>query len=400
MPEVQTLPSGRYSVRWRDALGRRHTPGFSFPTKSAARKYGEDRESEVRRGEHHDPKAGRVLLRDFATDWLAGYVAEPRTVTKVRSHIELTIKAGVGGAAPLGDLRLDAIDEMAVQAWVKRLTELARAPATIAGYHRTLSMILNAAVRAKRIRANPADRTTLPTRAPASDFYWEREEVDAIRAQLSRPLDRAVFELLLGTGMRWGEMAGLHADRWHPLRRQVGIVDALEEEHGFRLKAYPKGKKRRDVPVDEYVVEAVAAWLAETKPIVCGLKHPRGVRCSGLLFHDDGRPLSRHIWPREVLTPAIAAATVGEGKKAKPVRPGSAHALRHTYASWLIIDGVTARVVQDLLGHSSSRMTDRYAHLAPSNLSDPRLLAALAKSAPAVGRFVGQPESAVVEQVR
>lgn len=383
MPEVTQLPSGWYRVRWRDAMGRRHSPGFSFPTKSAARKYGQDREAEVRRGEHQDPKAGRILLRDFADTWLAGYVAEPRTVSKVRSHIELYLKKPVGGVAPLGDLRLDALTELQIQTWVKRLTELNRSPATVAGYHRTLCTILNAAVREKQLRVNPAERITLPTVPPPTDFYWERGEVDAIRAQLTRPLDRAVFETLIGTGMRWGEMAALHADRWQPLRRQVSVVEVLEEEKGLRLKAYPKGGRRRDLPVDIQVVDAVAAWLAESPPVPCGLKHPRGVRCPGLLFHDGGAPLSRHSWPRDVLAPAIEKARV---------RPGSPHALRHTYASWLVLDGVPLRVVQVLLGHASSRTSERYSHLAPSELSDPRLLASLARrSEPSgVGQIVGQ----------
>lgn len=383
MPEVRELPSGRWGVRWRDALGNRHTPGFSFPTKAAARRYGLDREAEVRRGEHQDPKAGRVLLRDFATSWLEDtYIAEPRTVAKVRGHVTKYINSEVGGVCALGDTRLEDLDELAVQAWVKRLIALGREPATVVGYHRTLCTILNAAVRAKKIRTNPTADVTLPTIPPPSDFFWEREETDAILAQLERPLDRALFTLLLGAGPRWGEAAGLHLPRWQPLRRQVSIVEVLEEESGLRLKAYPKGKKRRDLPVAEHLVEEMAAWLASAAPIDCGLAHPRGERCPGLVFHDDGRPLSRHGWPRQVLEPAIAAAGA---------RPGSPHDLRHTYASWLVLDGVPLRVVQDLLGHGSARVTERYAHLAQNALNDPRLLASLARRpGGSVGQDVGQ----------
>ena len=46
------------------------------------------------------------------------------------------------------------------------------------------------------------------------------------------------------------------------------------------------------------------------------------------------------------------------------------HTLRHTYASWLVQSGVSLYVVQRLMGHKSIRMTERYAHLAPDNLSD------------------------------
>jgi site-specific recombinase XerD len=338
-----------------------------------ARTYGLDREAEVRAGLDRDPNAGRILLKDWISEWSENRVAEPRTLAKVKGHLDLYVLKGVGGVGPLGDMRLEQVDEMALQAWVKRLQAQELAPSTVAGIFTSLASVVRGAVRARRLVHDPTGNVTLPTLPPPDDFYWERDEIDKLRTQFTDVQDLALFELLIGTGVRWGEAVGLHLPRWQPLRRRLSVVEVIGEGGGYTLKQYPKGKRRRELPaVGPHLLEAMAAHLAAHPPIDCGLNHGRGKKCTGLVFHVDGRPLSRHGWPRLVLDPAIAAAKV---------RRGTPHDLRHTYASWLVIDGVPLRMVQELLGHASIRTTERYSHLSPNELDDPRLLASLCRTA-------------------
>src|SRR5438876_455994 len=116
------MGSGRWRARWLDPDGKwASTPGLSFPTRSAARAYGRDQEADIRRGEYRDPRSGQVLVRDWIEQWRESRIGEDRTLGEERTTIDRYILKGVGGAKPLGELTLDAIDELVVQAWVKRL---------------------------------------------------------------------------------------------------------------------------------------------------------------------------------------------------------------------------------------------------------------------------------------
>ncbi len=374
---VTLLDSGRYRVQWRDRNGRKvgPQPPRTFASKPAARRFGLDREAEVRAGTDVDPTLGRMLLRDWVEQWWESRVGESRSLDTDRTTIDTYVLKAVGDGKPLGDLRLEQVDEQVVQAWVKRLERLTRAdgrprlaPATIYRHFTVLSAVLRPAVRAGRIPRDPLGDIRLPALPPADDFYWEPEEIELLRAQMPTAKDLALLELLVGTGMRWGEAVGLHLPRWVPLRRRVSVVESLVERRGFELKP-PKNGKRRDLPVhDDLLLEVMAEHLRTSPPAPCGLDHGRGRSCPGLVFHAGGRPLSRHAWPRQVLDPAVKAAEV---------RRGTVHDLRHTYASWLALDGVSMRVVQQLLGHASIRSTERYSHLSPNTLDDPQLVASL-----------------------
>ncbi len=145
--------------------------------------------------------------------------------------------------------------------------------------------------------------------------------------------DRALLELLYGTGARISEAVGLAVD---DLDRGSGVV---------RLDG--KGGKQRVVPVGSYAGRAVEAYLVRSRPVLLAA----GSGTSTLLLNARGGRLSR----QSAWTVLRAAAT--RAALAVEVSP---HTLRHSYATHLLDGGADVRVVQELLGHASVTTTQVY----------------------------------------
>jgi integrase/recombinase XerD len=190
---------------------------------------------------------------------------------------------------------------------------------------------------------NPADRVS-PPRAPSRlpKALTVEQVADLIAATgADRPGasaeqlgDRALVEVLYGTGARVSEVLALDA---------ADAARLLEDpEAGLRLLG--KGGKQRVVPVGSYARAAIEAWLVRGRP---GLAR-RGV--SALFLNARGYRLSRQSAFNRIEALGERAGLVGV----------SPHTLRHSYATHLIDGGADIRVVQELLGHSSVATTQVY----------------------------------------
>ena len=145
--------------------------------------------------------------------------------------------------------------------------------------------------------------------------------------------DRALLELLYGTGARISEAVGLSVD---DLDRGAGLV---------RLDG--KGGKQRIVPVGSYARRAVEAYLVRARPTLAA----GGRGTPALLLNARGGRLSRQsAW--SVLR--AAAERAGLTVEVSP------HTLRHSFATHLLDGGADVRVVQELLGHASVTTTQVY----------------------------------------
>lgn len=145
----------------------------------------------------------------------------------------------------------------------------------------------------------------------------------------------AIFVVLaLNTGARRGELLGLE---WSRVDFDNALM-LLEPEH-------TKSRKRRSIPLNDaclMVLREMREWQFERLPS------------------------ARHVfsWERgRITTFKTAWATA---LRVAGINDFRVHDLRHTCASWLVMAGVPLQVVKDLLGHSSVTVTEKYAHLAPT----------------------------------
>lgn len=146
----------------------------------------------------------------------------------------------------------------------------------------------------------------------------------------------------MAVGLRPGELYGLHGHRVNWLRGTLTVVDVMTRSG---LRQWPKSKKsNRTVPVPPAILEGMSALMTGRPRDALVFTAPEGGPV------DDGNFRDR-IW-----YPAIERA----GVRRYPPK-----VMRHTAASWLVMDGVPLYDVQALLGHESYRTTERYAHLAP-----------------------------------
>lgn len=187
---------------------------------------------------------------------------------------------------------------------------------------------------------------SVPKRLPKALPYGDVAAIIDAAGDLESPTglrDRALVEVLYGTGTRISEAVGLDVDD----------VDLDERS----LLVTGKGGKQRLLPVGEPAAGAIDAYLVRGRPAlaVLGRGGPR------LFLNARGGPLSRQS----------AYAVVAQAARRAGVRRAiGPHTLRHSYATHLLQGGADVRVVQELLGHASVTTTQIYTLVTPDALRE------------------------------
>jgi integrase len=211
-------------------------------------------------------------------------------------------------------------------------------PVTVNIELRTIGSVLNKAFRWKVIDLNPFASLHLCLIPEKYPDYFSREEFQVFCNAMGNDWYKDIVQFAVLTGMRRGEITNL---KWKNIDLDNKIIHVVSSPT-FRTKA---GKKRI-VPIHKKLM-----------PILKSRFNP-----------DPEKYVFTH-WTRKVkesyVTHRFSDYKVIGGIQRKGLH---FHSLRHTFASWLVQEGVSLYEVQRLLGHSNIAVTEIYSHLQPCQL--------------------------------
>lgn len=278
---------------------------------------------------------------DFLTSLRAERDASPHTLAAYESDLAQFVDW-----AHAQDIEsLTEIDRRTIRRYVATLSDKRYARRSIARKASALRSLLNWAVIHDLIPGNPADGVAVPkldqplpkvVRADDAAALVELPPLD----DAAGTRDRAILELLYGSGIRVSELCSL----------DLGDVDL---RHG-RLRVTGKGRKERQVPMTPQCREAIKGYVQTARPQLL----PDGSAAVDALFLNSR---GNRIGPRSV------RAIVGKYSRETTGEIGP-HALRHSFATHLLDGGADLRTVQELLGHENLATTQIYTHVSMERL--------------------------------
>ncbi|MBN2801627.1 MAG: tyrosine recombinase XerC [Deltaproteobacteria bacterium] len=239
------------------------------------------------------------------------------------------------------------VDQMALRAYLADIFD-SNSAATVSKKLSALRSFFDFLKRKGIIESSPVALIKTPRVKKKLPVFVSEEEALKI-AENSWPKtakgarDRAIIEMLYGSGLRVSELYSLN-------------TDSINMEN-LTLLITGKGNKQRLVPVGSKAVEAVKDYLKLRNTLPLHKKLPKD---DALFINRNGSRLSVRTIERIVSSRGLETGT------RENIYP---HALRHSFATHLLNDGADLRVIQELLGHSSLSTTQKYTHVSVEALT-------------------------------
>jgi len=339
MASITKRPDGRWRARYRDANGKEHAKHFD--RRIDGQRWLDEVTAAVVTGQYVDPRAGRITFASYVHGWQARQVHRRNTALAVDSALRVHCVPRFG-SRPVANIKSSDI-----QGFVRDLSE-SLAPSTVRTIFQHLRAVFRAAEMDRVIARNPCQGVTLPKLVRVEVHPLSTAAVWALHDAMPPSL-RPMITLMATSGLRPGEAAGLTSGQLNFLQRVVRVDRQLIQTRPPTFGPPKTAASVRTVPLGTAALNELAGHMAA---------HPLGVE--GTVFsRADGVSLNR-----DMVSKAFSAAASSVGAPAGT----RLHDLRHYYASLLISQGGSVRVVQARLGHASATETlDTYSHLWPDS---------------------------------
>lgn len=312
---------GVFGIDFRDGNGRRVRELVG--SLAAAIRQLQDRKEQVARGEYVPrcswtfARLAKSALAEKSNRW------KPTTTRSNEIRLQKLLPA-------IGHARIDRLTPARIEEILAGLKRSGLSHSTVNLYRFFLSSILSHGVKLKLIPANPvAQVKNYPENALRLRYLLPEEEA-RLRKEFVQDSHEWEFELALHTGMRRGEQFFL---RWSDVNLEIG-------------KLRVDGKTGpRTVVANSAALQALANLrkISGTREFVC----------------PDNDGAAERDWRRWF---EIAVKKAG-------IKNFHYHDVRHTFASRLAMAGENIRAIQELLGHKTLKMTERYSHLSADHLT-------------------------------
>jgi integrase/recombinase XerC len=282
---------------------------------------------------HYERNVSPHTLRNYHSDLKQFYdhLAPPNQAGE-RRHVDIT-----------------DVDNLTIREYLASLYEQRRKKTSIARKLATLRTFFKFLCREELLQLNPARLVAsprleqhLPSTMSVGDVIRLLETPDTDTLLGAR--DRAILELLYGSGMRVSELCALN------------LVDVDFRNLSVRVRG--KGRKERIVPFGEKARQAIELYLGARGRLLA--EAPADTRDALALFLNyQGTRISTRSVAR-MLDKYIAVCADLHGV--------SPHSLRHSYATHLLSAGADLRSIQELLGHARLSTTQRYTHVSQEKI--------------------------------
>jgi integrase len=212
------------------------------------------------------------------------------------------------------------------------------AAATVNIELRTVKATFNTALRWKLIQSNPFSRQPMCPIPASVPIFFTKEDFQIVINKIEETWLKEIVIFAVLTGLRRGEISNL---KWQNINLKSREI-IIESDATFKTKH----GRRRIVPLNDtalYILQQKAN--KQSIPYVFSLN---GNQVEGDWMSHKFKDILKECGLRE--------STL------------HFHSLRHTFASWLVQDGVSIYAVKELLGHTSVKTTEVYSHLSGSGL--------------------------------